>query len=335
MRNALLIVVLLCLGGPLFSQIHVPLKNENGVYFAKATVNGRSSSILYDEDAKVNYVSLNFAKKLFKDKLLTAADVVSFPGTDTVSLTSIIKLQIQLDSVTLMNVVATVTENFAAAVLIGKQAFKTVGLPIINYKNNELVVTRLNTTPPRLFTPSKLTMLNGKSYNISLTKFDSEFIQFKYKKKKKIYNATRERVFSVADSLGRMSYVYYQDTAIGQPLSVYQMQNFLIGYNDGRRYRWGGDFALGFASGVGGSFLGVLYGFSVPIGVGALNSAFRPIVRGHRVAHPELMYDEYYQNGMRKKVRQRKALATFFGGAVGMGVGVAVFQFLLRPLSDL
>lgn len=333
MRNALLIIVLLCLGGPLFSQIQIPLKNENGVYFAKGTVNGRPSSILYDEDAKVNYISLSFAKKLFKDKLLTAANVVSFPGTDTVSLTSILKLQIKIDSVTLTNVVATVVDNFASDVLIGEQAFKG-DEPAINYSTNTLWVPN-GADIPSFHTPSKLTMLNGKNYNISLTKFDSEFIQFKYKKPKKIYNATREKVFSVTDSLNRMSYVYYQDTAIGRPLSVYQMQNFLIGFNDGRRYRWGGDFAIGFASGVGGSFLGVLYGLSVPIGVGALNSAFKPIVKGHRVAHPELMYDEYYQNGLRKKVRQRKAIATFLGGATGMGVGIVIFQFLVRPLSEL
>jgi len=333
MRNALLIILLLCLGGPLYSQIHVPLKNENGVYFAKGTVNGGSSSILYDEDAKANYVSLSFAKKLFNDKLLTAANVVSFPGTDTVSLTSIIKLQIQLDSVTLTNVVATVVDNFAADVLIGEQAFKGAE-PALNYSTNTLWIPN-GADIPSFRTPSKLTMLNGKNYNVALTKFDSEFIQFKYKKPKKIYNATREKVFSVTDSLGRMSYVYYQDTAIGRPLSVYQMQNFLIGFNDGRRYRWGGDFAIGFASGVGGSFLGVLYGFSIPIGASALNSAFKPKVSGHRVAHPGLMYDEYYQNGLRKKVRQRKIVATLFGGAVGMGVGIAVFQFLIRPLSDL
>lgn len=171
--------------------------------------------------------------------------------------------------------------------------------------------------------------MNGRVYDIRLTKFDLTMIEFDWKNKHRVANP--DKVFSIVDSTGKTSYVY-MPTLADDP-SVVQMGNFLKGYNDGRKYRWGSDFAIGFVSGAGGSFLGPIYGWSIPIGAGVINSSFKPRIRDRHVSYPDLRTDEFYQNGIRKKIKQRKAMATFLGGATGMVVGTILFQFILSDFN--
>lgn len=181
--------------------------------------------------------------------------------------------------------------------------------------------------------PSKVMMMNGRIYNVQLTHLDPVLVQFKYKKKK-IITANRDKVFSITDSTGKKTYIYQQDDI--NNVGVVDMERYLIGYNDARRYRYGGDFAIGFGSGVGGSFLGVLWGFSVPIGF-SLGNSLLPAKPTKRIAalHPDLVYDEYYRLGVRKKIKQRRFLGTLLGGAAGMATGVVILQFIVRPLTGI
>lgn len=186
----------------------------------------------------------------------------------------------------------------------------------------------------KITNPSKVTMMNGRTYDVRLTHLDPVLIQFKYHRKKKIYTANRDKVFAVTDSTGKKTYIYQQDDI--NNIAVADMERYLIGYNDARRYRWGGDFAIGFGSGVGGSFLGVLYGFSAPLAFSFGNSLLpaRPTKR-IAAAHPEYFNDEYYRLGVRKKIKQRRFISTFLGGAAGMATGVVVLQFIVRPLTGI
>ncbi len=179
--------------------------------------------------------------------------------------------------------------------------------------------------------PSQLIMLNGRIYNVRLHKIEPPAVEFTLLKNKKTYKSSGEKIFSVVDSTGKTTYLYYQDSLMGREFTIEQTEKFIHGLNDGRHYRHGGDFAVGFASGVGGSFLGVLYGWSAPILATTLNT-LRPVKPRQRlIYHPELQYDKYYTEGVVRKIRQRRFLSTMVGGLTGMGVGIAVFQFLLKP----
>lgn len=180
-------------------------------------------------------------------------------------------------------------------------------------------------------TPSQITMMNGRTYDIKLKQLQLPTIQFEWNKNHKIYNPNPEKVFSIVDSSGKKTYVYYQDSLVGNELNVHQMENFLFGFNDARHYRYGGDFAIGFVSGVGGSFFGPIYGWGVPILATTINVTIKPIVTARiKKLHPGLEFDSSYLAGARRKIRTRKMWGTMFGSAAGMAVGTLLFQVLIR-----
>lgn len=184
--------------------------------------------------------------------------------------------------------------------------------------------------------PSQIMMMNGRTYDVKLKQLALPTIQFEWNKNHKIYNPAPDKVFSVTDSVGKKTFVYYQDSLLGNELNVRQMENFLFGYNDARHYRYGGDFAIGFASGMGGSFLGAIYGWGVPIIATTINVTIKPRVSQRVIGyHPGLAFDSSYLAGARRKIRNRKMFGTMFGGAAGMVVGTILFQFIVRnPLTD-
>lgn len=185
-------------------------------------------------------------------------------------------------------------------------------------------------------TPSKIMMMNGRTYDIKLKELAPPTIQFEWNKNHKIYNPSPDKVFSITDSTGKTTYIYRQDSLYGNYFSVPDMQNFIYGFNDGRRYRWGGDFAIGFGAGMAGSFLGPIYGWSGPILATSISVSLKPKPTSRILRdHPTLEYDPYYLAGMRRKVRTRRMLGTMLGSAAGMAVGTIIFQFLVRnPLTD-
>ncbi|UPT66920.1 MAG: hypothetical protein M0D57_21245 [Sphingobacteriales bacterium JAD_PAG50586_3] len=184
--------------------------------------------------------------------------------------------------------------------------------------------------------PSKVLMMNGRTYDVKLKELAPPTIQFEWNKNHKIYNPSPDKVFSITDSTGKKTVIYRQDSLYGNYFSANDMQSFIYGFNDGRRYRWGGDFAIGFGSGMAGSFLGAIYGWSGPILATSINVSLKPKATSRILRdHPTLEYDKYYLAGMRRKVRTRKMLGTMLGGAVGMAVGITIFQFFVRnPLTD-
>jgi hypothetical protein len=209
-------------------------------------------------------------------------------------------------------------------------------------------------------TPSQIMMMNGRTYNVKLKELAPPTIQFTLDRKptkfsiwlcehrpypfglnvftycdNKTISPAIQKVFSITDSTGKKTFIYRQDSLYGNYFSVPDMQNFIYGFNDGRRYRYGGDFAIGFVSGVGGSFFGPIYGWGVPILATTINVTIKPNVTAHvKKLHPVLEFDSFYLAGARRKIRNRKMWGTMFGSAAGMAVGTLLFQVLIRnPFS--
>jgi len=183
---------------------------------------------------------------------------------------------------------------------------------------------------------SNIMMMNGRIYDIRLKQLQPPTIQFEFGKKRKLITPAVEKVFSVTDSTGKKTYIYQQDSLYGNYFAAKDMENFLYGYNDARHYRYGGDFAIGFGAGLGGSFLGAIYGWSGPILATTINVSIKPRIKQQITKHhPGLEFDSYYLAGARRKVRMRKMFGTMLGGAAGMVVGTLIFQFLVRnPLTN-
>ena len=176
--------------------------------------------------------------------------------------------------------------------------------------------------------PSQMLMMNGKTYNIQLKKLEApSTVEFVWLKNNKFYKGNPDKIFSVTDSTGRKTIIYQQDI-YENSITPLQMQSHLYGLDDGRRYRHGGDFAIGFAAGVGGSFVNIFYGWSVPILVATLNSARGVKMRDRLIYHPDLATDEYYLGGIKKKVKNRRLFSSMAGGAVGMAAGTVLLLFL-------
>ncbi len=210
-------------------------------------------------------------------------------------------------------------------------------------------------------TPSKVMMMNGRTYDVKLKELAPPTIQFTLDRKptkfsiwlcehrpypfglnvftycdNKTISPAIQKVFSITDSTGKKTFIYRQDSLYGNYFAAKDMENFLHGYNDARHYRYGGDFAIGFGAGMGGSFLGAIYGWSGPILATTINVSIKPRIKQQITKHhPGLEFDSYYLAGARRKVRMRKMFGTMLGGAAGMVVGTLIFQFLVRnPLTN-
>lgn len=146
-----------------------------------------------------------------------------------------------------------------------------------------------------------------------------------------------EEVFSVTDSLGRERIWYFYDTVFGNDLTVEQMRWFLKGEQDARQgYKpWGpmiGSFAgsAGLVIGLNWEMNGL---FLPPITAGIMSVPRVNVTRGS-ITDPLMEGDAYYATGYARVARSKRVVRCLVASFLGVGVGLAVRQFIINPNLD-
>ena len=195
-------------------------------------------------------------------------------------------------------------------------------------------------------------LVSGKQLIVNITEFNKEKVTYnKFQKKSgKIISKDSYidgyRVFSVTQK-GEKSVLYRQDSIIGNPLSVKEMDSFIKGarfainhYNP-KLWALGGaitSFGMvtfdtylsksaadpaGLTPGLYRDNAGpVLLSILTPFAFTAVSGTFKVSLNSSKVKDRALLLDDYFIDGYSYKSRSKKVFASLKGSAIGLGLGL-------------
>ena len=123
----------------------IKMKRSAGVYLIPAVVNGSSMDFIFDTGASDITISDVEALFLYKQGTLTEDDFIGVQqyqiADGSIAEGSIINLKtVQIGSVVLHNVKASIIHNTSAPLLLGQSALNQFGQITIDYKNEEITL---------------------------------------------------------------------------------------------------------------------------------------------------------------------------------------------------
>ena len=157
------------------------------------------------------------------------------------------------------------------------------------------------------------------------------------------HGSTKERseptedVFSVTDSLGRERVWYFYDTIFGNDMTVDQMRHFIKGQADARDgYRPTWTTVGGFLFGAGTTIAANLEmnAFFLPPLYAAVMTLPRVNVTAGSIRDPYMDGNEDYAYGYARVGRTKRVVRGLLSTFAGIGVGLAVRQFIINPNLD-
>lgn len=199
-------------------------------------------------------------------------------------------------------------------------------------------------------------LLNGKTIACDILETDDFITQYQFSKKNgkiKSRFADNTNVFELQFAQKKDTVLYFQDTLIGNELTLPEMRNFVYGEKDARnRYKthwyFVGGAALGFTSvlldtylypkeaniigenpgpfKVSPSVFPIIVPFAYTLSVGLPKTRLK---RKH-ISYWDLRNDEFYQRGFEKVARQKRIFAALESTLGGMALGYICY-FIFRP----
>ena len=145
MKKTFLILSLLSIHNLLLSQTVIKMKSENGVSVIPCKVNGLKLNFIFDTGASEVSISLTEALFMLKNEYLDTSDIVGTlkyqDATGKISEGVTINLkEIEIGSLKLYNVKATIIKNSKAPLLLGQSAISKLGKIEIDLATNSLTI---------------------------------------------------------------------------------------------------------------------------------------------------------------------------------------------------
>lgn len=121
----------------------VHMRKEGGVYLVPITVNGLNLDFIFDTGASSISISSAEATVMVRQGKITQDDIVGQQqfqdATGSVSVGTVVRLRsVQIGSLSLSNVEASVVDNLNAPLLLGQTALAKFGKVTIDYEENTI-----------------------------------------------------------------------------------------------------------------------------------------------------------------------------------------------------
>lgn len=125
------------------SQVRIKMEEENGVYTTPCVVNGLKLRFIFDTGASTVSLSLSEAIFMFKNGYLDKNDIhgssySQIANGEIVENTTVVLKELQIGSITIYNVEATILHELSAPILLGQSAIKKLGK--IQIDGDELII---------------------------------------------------------------------------------------------------------------------------------------------------------------------------------------------------
>lgn len=176
------------------------------------------------------------------------------------------------------------------------------------------------------YAQEKVLLLSGKEIEGEKVELDSVDIRITTikKDKKKFSFYDQSRVFSITKADGTTDIIYFQDTSDEDALSIREMQFYIIGEQDAMKsYKapWAlvGGVVVGAASTyLFGPFLGLIPVVPYTLAIAMIN----PRIKRRAVSNPDLLREDAYIMGHRRKAKSIKIQRVIVGTIGGFVLGI-------------
>lgn len=175
-------------------------------------------------------------------------------------------------------------------------------------------------------------LMNGELITGEVTDTAAAGVKIKAQKKKRIKDMTIEgdRIFSIKFNNGSEKIYYYQDTLIGNYLSLEEAKFFILGEQDAEKYyhpktTFAGGVLVGAASGCLGSLLSFVPPFAYAAGV-----AIPKIKIKNGVTNPEYLKQDSYIMGYERVAKRKRTLGALYGGLIGLAAGFTAYGLFIK-----
>jgi len=177
--------------------------------------------------------------------------------------------------------------------------------------------------------------LNGEERAVKVVDTVSYLVRFlpeKRKKKPKVLDVEKDRVFSIKFSSGEEKIIYFHDSAIGNVFTVLEAKMFMLGEREAEKnYRNKWPFVIGFVVGAGSPIV-----LSNAVALSPIAPAISPLhtlipvikVNKKKIENKNhLQYDTYLM-GYEKVVRKKNFIHSMLGAGIGLAAGLGAWAIL-------
>ena len=177
-----------------------------------------------------------------------------------------------------------------------------------------------------IYAQEKVLLLSGKEIEGDIVEMDSLDVRITFIKneKKKFSFYDQSRVFSITKKDGSTNILYFQDTTDEDALSILEMQLYIIGEQDAMKsYKapWaliGGFVITAAATYQWGPWIGLIPVVPITLGIAMLS----PKIKRKAVSNPDLLREDAYIMGHRRKAKNMKIQRVITGAIGGFVVGI-------------
>lgn len=175
-------------------------------------------------------------------------------------------------------------------------------------------------------------LMNGELITGEVTDTAAAGVKVKAQKKNRVKDMTieGERIFSIKFNNGEEKIYYYQDTLVGNYLSIDEAKYFILGEQDAEKYyhartTFAGGVLVGAASGCLGSLLSFVPPFAYAAGV-----AVPKIKIKNAVTNPEFLKQDSYIMGYERVAKRKRTLGALYGSLIGLAAGFTAYGLFIR-----
>ena len=177
--------------------------------------------------------------------------------------------------------------------------------------------------------------LNGEVKAIKVVDTVYHLIRFlpeKRKKKPKILDVEKDRVFSIKFSSGEERIIYFHDSTIGNVFTVLEAKMFMLGEREAEKnYRNKWPFVIGFVVGAGSPIA-----LSNAVALSPIAPAVSPLhtlipvikVNTKKIENKNYLQYDTYLMGYEKVARKKNFIHSILGAGIGLAAGIGAWVIL-------
>jgi hypothetical protein len=165
-------------------------------------------------------------------------------------------------------------------------------------------------------------LMNGEKILTKVTDTTFYGVKMLTRKRKEVL-LEGERIFSIKFPNGHEKIVYFQDSTIGNDLTLEEAQYYIRGEQDAAKlFRPAFPFIGGLIIGVASGSVGSLLSFIPPFAFSACMMIPKVKPKPSYVSDPSLLSQETYVMGYERVAKKKKAFQAMAGGVIGLAVGI-------------
>jgi hypothetical protein len=173
------------------------------------------------------------------------------------------------------------------------------------------------------YSQNTINLLDGKQITASKIYEDTSNMMLRYDIRKDSVNKKRSvdrlEIYSIVYPDKTEKIFYRQDSAIGYPMSIKQMSNFILGEREARKYYKAPLVTIGgiLLGGVAANYI-QFWSLLEPVAYGTGIAIFGPRIKTSKNISADLVADKHFIRGYREYATKKKVKNAILGSAVGI-----------------